>query len=133
MVTTNGSVLPPSIDLEKETEMIEPGDLHRHFIVRHVPTGRDLWTDGWDARYEVFGLGGWDYRISTSGTHLLARSPIESHPWGVPLRLSDIDPLPDGRGRFHPDAIASRDLSLRLSYEGSWRQFADMQMKRVAA
>lgn len=86
-----------------------------------------------DTRYEVTGEGLGDYRPSPAGDHFLARSVVWSHPWGRPMRLDEVEPMPDGRGLYHPDHIASTmELDLAMSYEGSWRQYAD-SMKEQAA
>lgn len=107
--------------------MIEPGELHRYFKVRHVADGRDVWIMAGDTRYAVTGDGLRDYRPDPHGEYFLARSRVDSHPWGWPLRLEDVEPLPDGAGLYAiPD-----DLHLAMSYEGSWRQYAG-QMEDAA-
>jgi len=96
--------------------MIPPRELHRYFIVREMATGRDLWLLAGDTRYTVTGEGPGDYRAAPDGDHILVRSAVHTHPWGRPVRLDDIEPLPDARGIWPPDAPehgadARRDLS----------------------
>jgi hypothetical protein len=106
--------------------MIDPEDLHRHFKVREVATGRDVWILGGDYRYEITDPNGiaWNYRASPGGDYFLARSAVHTHPWGRPMRLEEVEPLPDGTGRYHPDTLRTMTLQLAMSYEGSWRQSA---------
>lgn len=104
--------------------MIRPSDLHRHFAVREIATGRTVWLLG-DARYVTTPGVCWNYRLSPTGDHFLAESAVRTHPWGHPMRLDEVEPLPDGGGMYHPDHLRFMELSLALSYEGSWRQHAD--------
>jgi hypothetical protein len=110
--------------------MIEPGDLHRYFKVRHIATGLTFWIMAGDTRYSITDPDSitWNYRIDPEGDCFLAESQVHTHPWGVPLRLDEVEPLPDGAGMYHPDHIASvMTLGLAMSYEGSWRQHADRE------
>ena len=106
--------------------MIEAGELHRYFKVREVRNGREVWLLGGDTRYEVTGDGFRDYRPAPGGDYFLAESAVHTHPWGRPMRLEDVEPLPDGQGLYHPDHLRSTfALKLAMTYEGSWRQYAD--------
>jgi hypothetical protein len=104
--------------------MIEPGELHRYFAVREIANGGDVWILGGDTRYEVTGPGFGDYRIAPDGDYFLAAPYVLSYPTGRPMRLEEVEPLPDGGGLYHPDAADSRALQLARTYEGSWRQYA---------
>jgi hypothetical protein len=84
--------------------MIEPGELHRYLMVREIATGRKVWLLGGDVRYEVTGPGFRDYRPSEDGEYFLAEPTVRSYPCGRPMRLEEVEPLPDGRGLWHPDA-----------------------------
>jgi hypothetical protein len=84
--------------------MIEPGELHGYFIVREIATGRDVWILGGDIRYEVTGNGFRDYRASAAGEYFLAECANRSLPFGRPMRLEEVEPLPKNRGLWHPDA-----------------------------
>jgi hypothetical protein len=84
--------------------MIEPGELHRYFMVREIANGSEVWLLGGDARYEVTGEGFYDYRAAPDGECFLAESAVPSHPWGRPMRLEEVEPLPHGRGLWHPAA-----------------------------
>ena len=106
--------------------MIEPGELYRYFIVREIANGREAWILGGDTRYEVTGPGYGDYRIAPDGEYFLAEPAVHGFPCGRPMRPAEVEPLPDGRGVYHPDHIASAmTLQLSMTYEGSWRQYAD--------
>jgi hypothetical protein len=103
--------------------MIEPGELHRYFKVREIATGREVWILGGDTRYEVTGPGFRDYRQSPDGEYFLAECVNRLLPFGRPMRLEEVEPLPDERGIYAvPD-----ELKLSMTYEGSWRQYADRQ------
>lgn len=104
--------------------MIAAGELHRYFMVREITNGRVVWILAGDTRYTVTGEGCWDYRAAADGEYFLARSAVETHPWGRPMRLEEVEPLPDGRGLYHPDWDDFRALQLSMTYEGSWRQYA---------
>jgi hypothetical protein len=110
--------------------MIEPGELYRYFKVREIRNGRDVWLTG-DTRYEVIEDARstlWNYRPSPDGDHFLARSAVHAHPWGRPMRLNEVEPLPGRQGLYHPDHSASaKALTLAMTYEGSFRQYADSQ------
>jgi hypothetical protein len=108
--------------------MIEPGELHRYFMVRHIATGREAWILGQDTRYSLIGPGLWDYRADRDGEYFLARSMVHTHPWGLPLRLDQVEPLPDGRGLWHPDSWEHWGWLCR-NYEGSWRQSAGVPIE----
>ncbi len=84
--------------------MIEPGDLHRYFMVREIATGREVWILGGDIRYEVTGTGFRHYRSSADGEYFLAEQAVRGYPCGRPMRLEEVEPLPGGRGLWHPDA-----------------------------
>lgn len=108
--------------------MIEPGELHRYFMVREIATGRDVWILGGDTRYALTGAASnWDYRIDPAGEFFLAESCVSTHPWGRPMRLEEVEPHPDGRGLWHPDHLPSRALNLAATYDGSFRQMADRE------
>jgi hypothetical protein len=111
--------------------VIEPGELHRYFMVREIKTGREVWLLGGDTRYEVTGSGFRDYRQSPDGRYFLAECPNPC-PFGRPMRLEEVEPLPEGRGRWHPDAW-EHNCKLEPTYEGSWRQYADQQAAVHAA
>lgn len=111
--------------------MIKPGNLHRYFMVREIANGSEVWILGGDVRYEVTGPGLWDYRASPDGEYFLARSAVESHPWGRPMRLEEVEPLPDDRGEWHP-AAWEHIRTLAATYEGSWRQHADLRPTAAA-
>jgi hypothetical protein len=104
--------------------MIEPGELHRYFMVREIATGTEIRLLGGDVRYEVTDDDSYGYRIAPDGEYFLARSPVPTHPWGRPMRLEEVEPLPDGRGLYGPGAL--HELQLAITYEGSWRQHADL-------
>ena len=108
--------------------MIEPGELHRHFKVREVGAGRELWLLNRDARYEPAGDGRYGYQMAPEGDYILVR-PVGRHfsAPGILVRLEDAEPVPDGKGMYHPDALDVLRLSLAMTYEGSWRQYADKQ------
>ncbi len=101
--------------------MIEPGKLHRYFMVRHIATGRDVWLRGDDIRIAVTGPGFRDYRAAPDGEYFLAEPAVYRFPAGWPLRLDEVEPLPDGRGLWHPAAWEHWGWLCR-SWEGSWRQ-----------
>jgi hypothetical protein len=106
--------------------MIEAGELWRYHTVRLVKDGKPVRILAGDVRYAVTGPGLWDYRPDPEGDHFLAKSRVWSHPWGWPLRLDEVEPLPGSEGLYHPDHIASvMELQLSMSYPGSWRQYAD--------
>lgn len=108
--------------------MIKPGELYRYFKVREIATGREVLLLGGDTRYEVTREDFGHYRAAPDGDYFLAESAVPTHPWGRPMRLSEIEPLPGGQGLYHPDHIASAmTLQLAMTYEGSWRQYADSQ------
>jgi hypothetical protein len=108
--------------------MIEPSELHRYFKVREIANGQEVWIKAGDTRYEVTGSGLWDYRADPNGGYFLARSAVHTHPWGRPMRLEEVEPLPDGRGLYgYPD-----EFKLARTYEGSWRQYADETEQEVA-
>ena len=102
--------------------MIDPGELHRYFMVREIATGREMWVMGGDLRYTLTGQEYGQYRIDRDGEYFLAEPTGPRYPWDVPLRLEEVEPLPDGRGLYGgtPDY-----LKLAMNYEGSWRQAAD--------
>ena len=106
--------------------MIEPSELHRYFMVREIATGREFWVLGGDVRYTVTDEYRFHYRSDPQGGYFLAE--LTGRPWpcqGVPMRLEEVEPLPDGRGIWaDPD-----ELKLAMTYEGSWRQYADQQAK----
>lgn len=107
--------------------MIEPGELHRYFKVREIATGREVWILAGDTRYAVTGSGLRDYRSDPGGEYFLAESAVHTHPWGRPMRLEEVEPLPDSEGLYHPDRLRSTSaLQLAMSYQGSWRQAADL-------
>lgn len=108
--------------------MIEPGELHRYFMVRHIATGREAWILHDDTRWSVTGPGLWDYRADRHGEYFLARSLVHTHPWALPLRLDEVEPLPDGRGLWHPAAWEHWGWLCR-NYEGSWRQAASVPVE----
>lgn len=103
--------------------MIQPGDLHRYFKAQVIAAGRETRLLNGDVRYAKTGDGSWDYRISPDGDYFLAESAVHTHPWGVLLRLDEVEPLPADRGLWHPDAWEHWGWLCR-SYEGSWRQAA---------
>ena len=108
--------------------MIKAGELHRYFMVREISTGREVWLDAGDTRYEITS-GDPNlrdhYRMCPTGAYILVRPGGEPlRPWLLPLRLDEVEPLPDGRGLYHPDCAASRALGLSMSYKGSWREHA---------
>jgi hypothetical protein len=106
--------------------MIEPGELYRYFKVREVATGREVWLANGDVGYEVTGEDSlWNYRPAPDGEYFLARSAVHTHPWGRPVRLDEVEPLPGGRGLWHPCA-AEHVRTLAATYEGSWRQAAGL-------
>ena len=106
--------------------MIDPGELHRYFKVREIATGREVWILAGDTRYAVTGDGLRGYRPDPAGEYFLAESAVHTHPWGRPMRLEEVEPLPDGQGLYHPDHLHSTlSLQLAMTYEGSWRQAAD--------
>lgn len=105
--------------------MILPGDLFRHFKVRHIESGRVYRVLGGDARYEQTGPGLYDYRPSPTGEFVLLRSGVHTHPWGWLARLDELEPAPDGSGRYHPDHLAMKAEQLERTYTGSWRQHPD--------
>jgi hypothetical protein len=113
--------------------MIEPGELHRYFMVREIATGREVWILGGDTRYELT-EGGADglracYRQYPAGDYFLAECANRSVPFGRLMRLEEVEPLPDGRGIYAvPD-----ELKLTMTYEGSWRQYADQKASDPAA
>ena len=110
--------------------MIGPSDLYRYFIVREIANGREVWLLGGDTRYEVTGPGFGDYRAAPGGEYFLAEPAVRGFPCGRPMRLDEVEPLPDGRGLYHPDHITGQmALQLSMTYEGSWRQYADSQQK----
>lgn len=85
--------------------MIQPGDLHRYFKVREIATGRDVWLLAGDIRYELTGADScWNYRPAAGGEYFLAESAVPTHPWGRPMRLDEVEPLPDGGGLWPPVA-----------------------------
>jgi hypothetical protein len=101
--------------------MINPADLHRYFKVRHIASSQEVWLEAGDVRYEVTGDGWGDYRPAPDGEYFLAFVSLDVYCCGWPMRLDEVEPLPDGRGLWAvPD-----ELKLAMSYEGSWRQFAD--------
>lgn len=112
--------------------MIDPGDLHRHHKVRVIATGRETSLLNGDVRYSRNGSGVWGYLIDPEGECILVASAVYSHLWGVPVRLDEIEAIPDGRGIWHPDWDDMRALKLSMTYEGSWRQFADRQRTEQA-
>jgi hypothetical protein len=107
--------------------MIEPGELHRYFKVRETATGQELHLMNHDARYLATGPGLGEYRMAAEGEFFLVRSPVPAHPWGYLVRLEDVEPLPDGEGRYHPDHLSLLAPQMERSYEGSWRQQADLR------
>ena len=104
--------------------MIEPGELHRYHAVREVTTGRQLRLLNGDVRYKVTGDGPWDYRPAPDGGYFLVESGVHTHPWGRAVRLDEVEPLPDGHGLWGAGAW-EHERTLALTYEGSWRQYAD--------
>jgi hypothetical protein len=111
--------------------MIEPGELHKHYRVREIASGRELWVEAWDVRYEITGDERGHYRIAPDGHYFLVR--VSGRPHGYfAARLDEVEPLPDGEGLWHPSHLTfTYTLSLTMTYEGSWRQYADGQ-KAVA-
>lgn len=108
--------------------MIEPGELYRYFMVREIATGREVWLANGDVRYEVTERDSlWNYRPAPDGEYFLARSAARTHPWGRPMRLDDVEPLPGGRGLWHPQA-QEHITTLAATYEGSWRQAAGLAL-----
>lgn len=105
--------------------MIAPGELHRYFLVREIVTRREVWILGSDTRYEVTGPGLRDYRPAPDGAYFLAESAVRTHPWGRPMRLDEVEPWPNGRGLWHPEAW-EHVSTLAATYDGSWRQAADL-------
>ena len=108
--------------------MIEPGELHRYFAVREIATGRDVQILGGDTRYEVTGDGWRDYRGAADGEYFLADPAVYNFPAGRPMRLEEVEPLPDGRGLWHPDSWQHWGWLCR-NYEGSWRQSAGVPVE----
>lgn len=107
--------------------MIEPGELHRYFKVREIVTGRQVMILAGDTRYAVTGGGLRDYRPDRACESFLAESAVHTHPWGRPMRLEEVEPLPDGEGLYHPDHLrCTLALHLAMTYQGSWRQAADL-------
>jgi hypothetical protein len=116
--------------------MIPAADLYRYFKVRDIVTGRAVWTLGGDTRYPA-GPGAaqerpWDHREhDTEGEFALVR--FGNYPRGYLVRLEEIEPLPDGAGMYHPDHLSGqKELQLRMTYEGSWRQYADQEARKAA-
>jgi len=105
--------------------MILPDDLFRHFMVRHIESAQVCWVLGGDARYEQTGPMLGDYRLSPTGEFVLLRSPVHTHPWGWLARLDELEPVPDGSGRYHPGQLAVMADQLERTYTGSWRQHPD--------
>jgi hypothetical protein len=103
--------------------MIKAGELHRYFMVREIANGREVWILAGDTRYTVTGDGPRDYRAAPDGGYFLAESAVPTHPWGRPMRLDEVEPLPDGRGLWHPVAWEHRS-KLPVTYRGSWREYA---------
>lgn len=106
--------------------MLAASELHRYFKVREMANGRELWLLNGDVRYEVTGDGFWNYRAAPDGDYFLVKSAVETHPWGRPVRLDEVEPLPDGRGLWSPDAWENT-RHLAGTYKGSWREFGDRQ------
>lgn len=103
--------------------MIKAGELHRYFIVREIATGREVWLLNGDVRYTVTGDGPGHYRAASDGAYFLAESVVRTHPWGRPMRLDEVEPLPEGRGLWHP-AAWEHVSKLPVTYRGSWREHA---------
>jgi len=105
--------------------MIEPGELHRYFTVREIATGREWWLLNYDVRYEAAGEPHtlYGYRAAPDGEYFL----VDARPWpgGILKRLAEVEPLPDGRGVWHP-ASWEHWSHMAVTYEGSWRQAAGM-------
>lgn len=70
--------------------MIEPGELHKHFAVREIKTGRTLRVSAGDTRYAITGTGLRDYRPDPDGEHFLVDSIVPTHPWKRPIRLDEV-------------------------------------------
>jgi hypothetical protein len=105
--------------------MIEPGELYKHFAVREIATGRTLHLNALDTRYTVTGPGWGDYRPDPDGDHFLTAAPVWSHPRSYPVRLDQVEPLPDGAGLRGAADLWQYELQLKVAYTGSWRQYAD--------
>jgi len=113
--------------------MIEPGELYKHFKVREIDSGRELWVEAWDVRYEVVGDYRGHYRMAPDGDYFLVRTGgwLRGY-WAA--RLDEVEPLPDGQGLWHPSHLDfTYTLSLEMTYEGSWRQYADKIREEQAA
>ena len=79
--------------------MIEPGELHRYFKVRHVATGLTCWIKAGDAPLR-------HHRPATASRPLPDGRRTANTSWltrgrthlGLPPRPSEVEPLPDGAG-----------------------------------
>lgn len=108
--------------------MIEPGELHRYFAVRNVATGAEVRILGGDTRYSAESPDlRWRYRIDAAGDYFLAAPLVPSHPLGRVMRLDEVEPFPDGQGRYG----ALDEFQLARTYEGSFRQVADLAAEHV--
>jgi hypothetical protein len=103
---------------------MEPSELHRHFRVREIATGRELWLMNGDVRYKATGDGWGDYRPAPDGEYFLAEIELCSHR-GALWRPEDVEPLPDGRGLWSP-ASWEHWSKMAITYEGSFRQAAGL-------
>jgi hypothetical protein len=109
---------------EGNNQPMEPGELHRYFIVREIAPGREWRLLNGDVRYEPAGEGTlYGYRTAPDGDYFLADA--RPYPGGVLLRLADVEPLPGGRGLWHPGSW-EHWCTMAITYEGSWRQAAGM-------
>lgn len=105
--------------------MIKAGDLYRYFIVREIATGRELWLLNGDVRYDVTDPSALldHYKMTPRGAYFLTAPAGQARPWGRLTRLDEVEPLPDGRGLWHP-AAWEHASKLPVTYRGSWREHA---------
>lgn len=105
--------------------MIAAGELHRYFIVREIATGRELWLLNGDVRYDVTDASTLldQYRMTPRGAYFLAAPAGQARQMGFLVRLDEVEPLPDGRGLWHP-AAWEHVSKLPVTYRGSWREHA---------
>jgi hypothetical protein len=108
--------------------MIKSSEIYKHFKVRDMNTGRLVSVLGGDSRYAPAGTGlFYNYRQDPAGEYILVELCPESR-GGYLLRPEDAEAVVGGQ--YHPDHISGlMALSLSMTYEGSWRQFADQQAK----
>lgn len=106
------------------SDSIAAADLYRYHKVVHRLTGGVFEVLGGDVRYETTGSGLGDYRAASTGTGVLLRSAVPTHPWGWVADLADLAPLPDGDGMYHSDHLRQHAGDLERTYSGSWREAA---------